>query len=461
MSTVTFSGLASGIDSASLIESLISQQRSAKIKPLEEKVSKYEDTQDSLDTLKGLLAKLKSTSEEFRIISGGALSKNATSSDESVATVSSSNLANTGNYEIAVNQLAKAGSFSFSSRFLSNSSLLASDMTGSDTINITVGDKTTSITVNNSTTVESFVEQFNSNSSNAKASLINVGSSSTPQYALMINSNNSGTQEGTILIEVGESITNANASLDPVVGTLSQAQDANLSIAGLADNIQRSSNTISDLIPGLTLKLSSTGTANLATTISTEDTAEKVQNFVDAFNDVVSYIKENDAISTETDGDDLKITYGSLSNTSLDENILSKIKESLRGTRTSGGSVNILAEMGITTKRDGTLNFDTNTFEEALNKDSSSVEKLLTSLGDEFGAVDGTIAKFTRYNGLIDQGITNFSNRIKTANNKISSYKSYLSKYEERLTTKYANLESLISKLNSQQTALSLILSGL
>ncbi len=461
MATVTFSGLASGIDSASLIDSLVSQQRTAKVTPLEDKVAQYEDTQDSLDKLKSLLVDLKTSAETFRVVSGGALSKNSESSDETVMSVSSSNAANTGNYELTVNQLAKSGSFSFGSRFNSGQSLMAEGLTGSDTIDITIGNETTSININGSTTIESFVEQFNGKSSNGEASLINVGSSSSPKYALMITSNESGTEKGSISINVGENLISTNSSLDPTAGTLSQAQDAKISIAGLSDNIERSSNTISDLIPGITLKLNSTGSVNLTTTISTEDTAEDVQNFVDAFNKVVSYIKENDAISTKTEDNELKIIYGSLSGTSLDENILSTLKSALSSTRTSGGSVNILSELGITTQRDGTLAFDSDVFEKALNKDSKSVETLLTKLGDDFGAVNGKVAQFTGYNALIDQGITNFSNQIATANNKITSYETYLSKYEERLTKKYAGLESLMAKLNSQQTALSSLLSNL
>ena len=55
MSSVTFSGLASGIDSSALIESLIAQQRKARVTPLENKISKYQDTKDSLTELKSLL----------------------------------------------------------------------------------------------------------------------------------------------------------------------------------------------------------------------------------------------------------------------------------------------------------------------------------------------------------------------------------------------------------------------
>ena len=166
-------------------------------------------------------------------------------------------------------------------------------------------------------------------------------------------------------------------------------------------------------------------------------------------------------MSSEKEGEDTKIIYGSLSSTSLDENILSTIKNALTNSRTSGGSVNILSEVGITTNRDGTISFDADKFEEALSKDSNSVNKIFTNLGEELGGVTGKIYQFTGFNALIDQGINNLTTQINDTNNKIGNLESYLSRYEQSLTIKYANLEALMGKLNSQQNSLSSIIASI
>ena len=277
----------------------------------------------------------------------------------------------------------------------------------------------------------------------------------------MITSKESGLSEGKIEISVGEEILAADSTLAPSLGNLSQAKNAKLSIAGLADNIERNSNTISDLIPGVSFKLNGIGTVNIATTVDSDNTSSAVKDFVDAFNNVVSYIKENDLVSSEKEGEDTKIIYGSLSSTSLDENILSTIKNALTNSRTSGGSVNILSEVGITTNRDGTISFDADKFEEALSKDSNSVNKIFTNLGEELGGVTGKIYQFTGFNALIDQGINNLTTQINDTNNKIGNLESYLSRYEQSLTIKYANLEALMGKLNSQQNSLSSIIASI
>ena len=462
MSSVTFSGLASGIDSSALIESLIAQQRKARVTPLENKISKYQDTKDSLTELKSLLNNLKDAADKFKTLEGGVLSKTTSSTDESVLSTSTSNLAALGNYDVTVKELAKSGSFSFSKKFSSATDLFANGVPASgDVMNITVGGETTQLLVGNTTTVEDLVNSFNAQSTKGQASLINVGTASEPSYAFMITSKESGLSEGKIEISVGEEILAADSTLDPSLGNLSQAKNSKLSIAGLADNIERNSNTISDLIPGVSFKLNGIGTVNIATTVDSDNTSSAVKDFVDAFNNVVSYIKENDLVSSEKEGEDTKIIYGSLSSTSLDENILSTIKNALTNSRTSGGSVNILSEVGITTNRDGTISFDADKFEEALSKDSNSVNKIFTNLGEELGGVTGKIYQFTGFNALIDQGINNLTTQINDTNNKIGNLESYLSRYEQSLTIKYANLEALMGKLNSQQNSLSSIIASI
>lgn len=462
MSSVTFSGLASGIDSSALIESLIAQQRKARVTPLENKISKYQDTKDSLTELKSLLNNLKDAADKFKTLEGGVLSKTTSSTDESVLSTSTSNLAALGNYDVTVKELAKSGSFSFSKKFSSATDLFANGVSASgDVMNITVGGETTQLLVGNTTTVEDLVNSFNAQSTKGQASLINVGTASEPSYAFMITSKESGLSEGKIEISVGEEILAADSKLDPSLGNLSQAKNSKLSIAGLADNIERNSNTISDLIPGVSFKLNGIGTVNIATTVDSDNTSSAVKDFVDAFNNVVSYIKENDLVSSEKEGEDTKIIYGSLSSTSLDENILSTIKNALTNSRTSGGSVNILSEVGITTNRDGTISFDADKFEEALSKDSNSVNKIFTNLGEELGGVTGKIYQFTGFNALIDQGINNLTTQINDTNNKIGNLESYLSRYEQSLTIKYANLEALMGKLNSQQNSLSSIIASI
>ena len=84
MSTITFSGLASGIDSESLIKATSEASRVAKVTPKEEKVTQMESENSTLEELKTMLNDLKDIVDGFSSLNGGAVAKSASSSDETV-----------------------------------------------------------------------------------------------------------------------------------------------------------------------------------------------------------------------------------------------------------------------------------------------------------------------------------------------------------------------------------------
>ena len=75
-------------------------------------------------------------------------------------------------------------------------------------------------------------------------------------------------------------------------------------------------------------------------------------------------------------------------------------------------------------------------------------------LGETLGAVNGTIAQFTQFNGLIDQSTNSNLTQINNLKNRIAETEKNLSKQEETLNSRYARLETVIGRLNSQQAAL-------
>jgi flagellar hook-associated protein 2 len=215
----------------------------------------------------------------------------------------------------------------------------------------------------------------------------------------------------------------------------------------------RGSNSVSDVITGLTFNLQSTGTATLTVGDDGPTTSSSVRTFVDAFNEIVKYIDENDLVSTDESGQ--QAVFGTLSSTSLDENLLTALRSAFSAASTSGNSVNTLADLGITTERDGTLKFDASKFESSIASDPEAVRTITKNLGETLAGVSGTIAQFTRFNGLIDIAEQGNQNQIDASNARIVDLEKFLSQQEQQLTAQYSRLESVIGKLNSQQSALS------
>ena len=419
MPLINFSGIASGIDSASLIEAIIEQQRTARIEPEEDRVSSIRETNDALSELTDLLNTLNDTVSPFRVLNGGVVAKDAISSDETKLTAAASNSASSGSYDLNVSQLASNGVLSFDDRFSSTTSVINSSINNGAaeadrTTSISIGtggeQETVNIVMTNTTTAQDFVDQFNSQSSKASASLVNLGTEASPSYGILLTSNDEGTELGTLSQSVGTEITTAGSGAFTTAST-DQATDAQFTIDGISGTITRGSNTVSDVISGLSFNFQSTGSSTVTVGVDADTTSDSIGDFVDAFNDIIEFVSENDAITEDETADEITNIFGSLSSVSVDENLVSSLKAALSDSSISGGSVNVLADLGITTAQDGTLEFDTDVFREALAKDPTSVETITQNLGEDLGAVDGRITSFTKFGGLID-AVENTNNSL-------------------------------------------------
>ncbi|MCI5066542.1 flagellar filament capping protein FliD [bacterium] len=465
MALITFSGLASGIDSSALIEAMLEQERITRVNPFQRELTDREETNSSFDELKNLLGELSTSVQSFRTINGGAISKNAVSSDETVLTTTASSAANQGSYAINVSQLATNATFSFNDRFTATDEVIgagiddgasAADRTVSFTVGQGDASESVDIELTSTTTAAQFVSSFNDASGKATASLVNLGTESSPSYSILIQSNETGEEEGSITLDsVGSEVSGAGSF---TANTLLQANNLEFTLDGISGTISRSSNTVNDVIPGISFTAGDTGSATISVNVDSGQTEGQIAEFVEKYNAVVSFIAEQDAISEEQVGEEILNVFGPLATTSLDEGVLTALRSALSQSGSSEEEVKILADLGISTERDGTLKFDSDVFQEALANDADGVESLLAVVGEGLGAVDGTIAQYTRFNGLIDEAVSGNNDRIAGLQDRIQSVEESLLKKEESLIAQFARLESQISQLQSQQNSLSSLL---
>jgi flagellar hook-associated protein 2 len=177
-----------------------------------------------------------------------------------------------------------------------------------------------------------------------------------------------------------------------------------------------------------------------------------VQEFVDAFNAVRSFISENDLVTQ--DESTRQSIFGPLASLSLDENLMSSLRNSLTSASVTGGLSNSLADLGITTERDGSLKLDQAKLTTAIGDDPESVRSIMMNLGDDVAGVDGLVAQYTRFGGLIDSAQSTFNGQIDSYTKSIERSEEYLDRQKQTMTAQYARLEAVIGKMNSQQSAL-------
>lgn len=473
MPLINFAGLASGIDSEALIEATTDSTRQARVEPKQKQIDSLTDTNESLAELKTKLTSLKSLVEEFASYNGGPLAKYGVSSDETIVTATASNSAHNGTYGLDISQVAQNATQSLASlarTYTSTSDPINPDMgaTDTDTVTVHIGNstggkrETVDVTVTNSTTLDQFVSDFNASSDNATASVVNVGTATDPNYIVVISSHKQGLVEGEITVDLtaAPNLTGDGSGAFDNNG-LSQAQDAEFSVAGIAGTITRPSNTVSDLIPGVTFSVATEGEAIISITTDTATTASNIEEFVELFNEIVEFINENNLVERQEEGEDVENIFSPLAKTRIDDNVLSSIRRDLTASSVSDSAVSIFADLGITTERNGTLKLDSNTLEKALNEAPEAARSIIQKFADTTSITGGTIDQYIRFGGLFDSTTKGNTSQITRLNQDISQVEKYIARQEEQLRARFARLERVMSEMQSKQSSLTSILSGL
>lgn len=466
MATLSFAGIASGLDTQALVDATTNASRQTRVKPDQDRVSKLESANTAFEELSTKLDALRDTLQNFTSLSGGGVAKTGTSSKESVVSATAEATAFNGSYAVTVSALATNHTYSFDNTYTDVGNALQSSLTGSEpeadrTVSFTVGTGTEQETVDivvsdGSFTVQDFVDEFNGTSQKARASLVNTGTSASPAYKIVISSLYEGTEKGTITrSSLGSSLTNLSAFSE------NAAANSSVTISGIG-TLTRPTNTITDVIPGVSLELNSLGSSTVKIAEDATSTVSKVQDFIDIYNDIVQFVGSNNAITREENGEQVTNTFAPLASTRVDDNVLEMIRTEIgSAVASSGTTVRIFADLGITTQRDGTLAFDTAKLQTAISSEVSSVSSVFQSFADSVATTGGVIDQYTRFNGLLDVTINANKTTISDLNKRISDAEASIERQAEALRLRYARLESVMGRLQNQQQSLSSALAGL
>lgn len=467
MPVINFSGLASGIDTSALIKATSDATRKTRVEPAKKKVQELEETNSSLDDLTKRLTDLRNKLTSFSTLEGGGVAKTATSSAETVVTATAGNSALPGTYTVdSITSIARNHTLTYNNNYASTSTPLNAAINNgasaaNRTLTVQVGTpaaETVNVVLTNTTSLSDFVSSFNSSSTLATASVVNVGTTAAPNYRLMITSNNPGIPQGFLTVSNGSEVGTLGGN------TASAATNAVFTVSGISGTITRSSNTVTDLFPGLTLELQAASVSPATITVATDvaTTVSQISDFVDTYNDLVTFIDESNQITREEDGNEVTNTFSPLAQTRIDDGVLQALRDAFSQARSGGtGVVRILADLGISSQRDGTLKVDQDTLETRLQDNPSAASALLTDLADTVTATGGTIDIYTRFNGLIDITQTSNTTQITNQNTRIAEAEAQILKTEDAMRQRFARLEGLIGRLQSQQSALTSALGGL
>ncbi|MEO6596708.1 MAG: flagellar filament capping protein FliD, partial [Planctomycetota bacterium] len=405
--------------------------------------------------LKGLLDKLTASAKALKGTTD-FLAMKASSDDENVLKATASSSATSGTHTIQVLSLAKSQVNSSS-----GSASATANLGPTGTLQIDVGGNTHLIAVtspNLNTIAAAINAEDDANNLGVRADVVDTGNTANggaDRYQLVVRSTKTGT-EGGFSISVDEGDPAFAAVINDIADNVrTVASNARIQLNG-GVIVQRSSNTLGDVIPGVTIDLKSAPIPPKDVTITvgtdSEATSKKVSEFVDAYNKVVDFFTEQNTLDAEGKA------KGPLFGDATLRSIRSSVRSIVGGSVSSTGntSYELFAQIGVTSDRQGKLTFNQSKFEEALADDENAVAAVFTN--STSGIANRLITQLSVYtdsvDGLIKTRSEGYDRQVKQTQDRIDQGERRLGVFQKQLEAKYANLESLLSKLQSQGNSL-------
>jgi len=439
---VSVSGIVSGIDTKAIIKAMVNAQ-SQPIRRMERAKAGLSIKVSKIGDIKSKLTSLSTLAESFKDVEG-VLKYNATSSAESVFTVTSDGTASPGSYSIDVTQLATAEkdrSVAFSGG--------AFDEVKAGTVSITLDDGSSAdITVADGETLTDVKNKINAADLDVDASIINDG---TNAY-LQIVSRNTGHEVGgaaSDAITITETYTGGTGT-ELGLSEVSAATNATFTIdTGIS--VEKKSNTVSDVLEGVTFDLLTTGSSNLDVEVDKTGTKDTIQSFVDSFNEVLGLIVPELRVSAETEP--LTSLGGDFLIRKIQSDINSVISQRIDGMTSAYRS---LSEIGIETGADGLLTVDSTKLDAALSGDIVAVGNLFAA--DTIGVAQQVIDLAEGYidstDGLLKSRTDSLNDRIDDIDDNIFKQQGRIEALQTRLQKQFTAMETAMSKINAQGGAL-------
>jgi flagellar hook-associated protein 2 len=441
-STISFSGVSSGLDTAGIIDALVKVEQQP-LTALQKKSADNTTAQSTLSSFKSKLATLQAASKALQDSSGFASAK-ATSTDSSiVATVTG--VAGTGAFDVNVTQVAKEQR-TYSNTFASNTDALGQ----SGTLKLQVGSGSqVSIDVSSGDSLATIAANINTSGARVSASVLYDGST----YRLQVRGLDTGASNAVSFNETGVSL-----GLTTPANTFQAAQDAKIQVDGIT--VTRSTNQITGVIPGVTLAITKPTTSAATIQVASDSSAlqTKIQSFVSAYNAVVD--AGHSAAGFGTVKASSAVLTGDFAIRSTLDTLSGLVGNNVAGT---SGLYTTLGSVGINSTQDGHLSFDSTKFSTAVTADAATVAKLfVTDTGTgATGIMKGFVTGIDRLandsGNILTARIDAFTADNKRLTDEEDRLQTQIDAYTQRLKDQFTQMELLVSKYKDAGNALASI----
>ena len=446
MASVTLSGF-NNIDFSQILEAVMAQERQP-FTALGTKKAALEQQNTQFGALAGKLSSLQSAAgnlsspDSLNVLS-------ATSSDPALVGVSTSSGSMAGVYDVVVDQRAKAQVTASTSTATENQVV-----TTGGTLSLLVGaNPPVNIVAGGNMTLRQLADKINEADAGVQASVVQV----TPgNYRLVLTAGDTGTANAfTFTSTLGNGITFGGAD-----GTYGQAGDGNAVDASDAlvtvNNVATtsSSNTLTDVVPGVTLTLNGEDedkTVRVTVSRDPGSLKEQVNDFVKAYNDLVKWVNDQRAAALEG--------KTNVSREAVVRGLHSDLRAAILGEH-GDGTMTRLAAVGIGFDRTGQMKIDNAAFDGAVNADPAAVQELFAGAADgttegAFDDLSELVSSYADASGLIKKAQTRLDGQVKSISSRMDVLDAQLTIRRNALQAEFIAADQAMSQLNSQVNSLS------
>ncbi len=452
MPGIQLSGLASGLDTASIIDQLMAVERQPRTR-IEMRQASEQARRDGLNQVQTQLQTLSDAASSLRSIATWADTQTATSTDTTKLDVTRTGGAGPGGYDVSISRLASSTQRTYT---------YAPPASGTD-LTFTVKDAS-------GTDVPTTISIAAGASLDDTVSTINTTAGS-PVYAVNV--------AGKLVLASRSTGENARFTMaDSAGGTLTQqserlGQNALLSVDGTDFTSQ--TNTVTDAIPGLSLTLKGTTVGTVGVDVSAPGPdqsalADKVKAFTDAYNTVVDSIRakvtEKPVVGASTAADAKK---GALYNDAGLNSVLNQLRRAISDpVAGNAASLDEMAELGVSTGAAsstinsdsvaGKLTFDTTKLAAALASDPLAVRKMLGGISGTAGfaqRIAGILDPVSGTNGTISQRVSSEDSTLSGLASDLINFDARMTQRQDALQKQYTALEAALQQAQSRASGIS------
>lgn len=421
------------------------------LKKMEERKDKIKSKQALLQDLTQRVEKLKGTiyanksARSFRELMVNVSGDGITASVDK-------NLAEPGNYQIEVMQLAQ------------KSSAISNGVEDKDKTYLGVGylsyelpnGESKDIYVDaDSSSLSGISKLINGDPENGmNANVVNSGDGSDEPWKLIITLNETGDDQKATF----PNLYFVDGEKDIWFDGHRDAQDAKIKLDGF--EIEIPGNQTTELISGVTLDLKKAQPGEEISLEINEDNGKisgKMEEIVASINEVIAFIKEQNSMDESTD------TSRTLGGDITLQTLESKIRNTIFQTVQTDFGPKRIGDLGLTFQRTGMLAFDADKFKAALDSNYKEVAQIVNGkYTQEGGKVKGFMdylndlqsTVLQRPNGTLTARRSGLDTQVKQIDRRIVTRQRQIDKKEQVLKAKFARLEETISRIKTQGSGL-------